>query len=60
MRAVLGKALDKSLITVEGDILVDIFGIDNAAVAQRNSRLTSVKLGVGKRLDGRLSLLLFM
>ena len=46
-----GKALCKSLITVERDILVDVFGIDNAAVAKGDTLLLFVEIYLVERTN---------
>ena len=47
----LGKALCKSLIAVVCDIFVNVFGVDYAAVAKRDSVLLLIELGFLERLD---------
>ena len=47
----LGQALGKRLIAVVGDIFVDIFGIDDAAVAQRHALLLFIEVGFLEGFD---------
>lgn len=45
-------ALCESLIAVHGYVFVDIFGVDDAAVAQRDSLLLLIELSLVEALDG--------
>ena len=52
VRGVFGQAFCKSLIAVHGYVFIDIFGVDNAAVAQRDSLLLFIELSLVEALDG--------
>ena len=52
VRGVFGQALCESLIAVHGYVFVDIFGVDDAAVAQRDSLLLLIELSLVETLDG--------
>lgn len=52
VRGVFGQALCESLIAVHGYVFVDIFGVDDAAVAQRDSLLLLIELSLVEALDG--------
>ncbi len=47
-----GQCLIQCLITVGSDILLDILGVDNAAVSQSDSLLLSVEVCLIQRYDG--------
>ena len=51
-----GQGLFQSLVAVEGKILIDVLGIDHAAVAKRDSLLMLVELDFVKGLAGFLIL----
>ena len=53
-----GEHLAQRLIAVHGDILVDAFGVDDAAVAQRDALLLGVEDGVVQRHVGLVDLIL--
>ena len=44
--------LDERLVTVVSDVLVDVFGVDYAAIAKSDAGLLFVKVGVGKGTNG--------
>ena len=44
--------LDECLVTVVSDVLIDVFGVDYAAVAKSDTGLLFVKVGVGKGTNG--------
>ena len=44
--------LAQRLIAVKGNVFVDVLGVDNAAVAQRDAHLFFIKRGVVQALDG--------
>ena len=38
-------------ITIQGDVLLDILGVDHAAVAKRDSHLLGIEIGLAQRKD---------
>lgn len=48
----LGERLAQGFVAVEANILVDIFRIDDAAVAQGNTVLLFIEVGLVQALDG--------
>ena len=49
-----GQHLAQSGVAVTGNVVVDFFGVDNAAVAQRHALLLCIESGFVQRLDGVL------
>ena len=47
----LGEDLAQRLVAVHGDVLVDVLGVDDAAVPQRHPVLLGVELGLVQGLD---------
>ena len=48
----LGQHAAQRLVAVHGDVFIDIFGVDDAAVAQRHTLLLFIEFGVVEVLDG--------
>ncbi len=47
-----GERLDERLITVHGDIFVNVLGVDHTAVAKDHTGLLLIEVGIGKSLHG--------
>ena len=57
LRLHLGQYLDERLIAVVRYVFVDILGVDDAAVTERDARLFFIEIGLGKRLRHLLGLM---
>ena len=51
LRGHLGQHFAERLVAVVGDVLLDLFGVDDAAVAQRHAVLFFIEVGIVERLD---------
>ena len=51
LRGHFGQNFAECLVTVVSDVLLDLFGVDDAAVAERHTVLLFIEVGVVERLD---------